>query len=195
MAIITVIRIILSEAKSWPCCVLRLLLGGGPHTENFSNSLWSKYYQPKVTEYPSHHLLLLLLTSVVCLSLKTPLNYKAFPHRISHRKLTWIKKDSEWVGLKIHLARIRHQPGSGSSDVGPWPHFRRSTSGDRSVRDLPGRRSPFQLLSWDTLAAEIYQPTQQGHRRAEKAWLRWGARWKEERKESYQKKKKNNQSW
>ena len=81
-------------------------------------------------------------------------------------------------------------PGSGSSDVGPWPHFLRSTSGDRSLRDLPGRRSPFQLLSWDTLATEIYQLTQQGHRRAEKAWPRWGARWKEERKESYKKKKK-----
>lgn len=191
MAIITVIRIILSEAKSWPCCVLSLLLGGGPHTENFSNSSWSKYCQPKATEYPNHHLLLLLLTSVVCLSLKTPLNYKAFPHRISHRKLTWIKKDSEWVGLEIRLAWTRNPPGSGSSDVGPWPHFRRSTSGDRSLRDLPGRRSPFQLLSWDTLATEIYQLTQQGHRRAEKAWPRWGARWKEERKESYKKKKKN----
>lgn len=191
MAIITVIRIILSEAKSWPCCVLSLLLGGGPHTENFSNSSWSKYYQPKATEYPSCHLLL-LLTSVVCLSLKTPLNYKAFPHRISHRKLTWIKKDSERVGLKIHLARTRNPPGSGISDVGPWPHFRRSTSSDHSLWDLPGRRSPFQLLSWDTLAAEIYQPTREGHHRAEKAWPRWGARWKEERKESYQKK---NQSW
>lgn len=91
----------------------------------------------------------------------------------------------------FRVGRTRNPPGSGSSDVGPWPHFLRSTSGDRSLRDLPGRRSPFQLLSWDTLATEIYQLTQQGHRRAEKAWPRWGARWKEERKESYKKKKKN----
>ena len=132
------------------------------------------------------------MTSVVCLSLKTPLNYKACPHQISHRKLTWIKKDSEWVGLEIRLARTRNPPGSGSSDVGPWPHFPRSTSGDRSLRDLPGRRSSLQLLSWDTLATEIYQPTQQGHSRAGKAWPRWGESWKEERKESYQKKKKPN---
>lgn len=33
------------------------------------------------------------------LSLKTPLNYKSFPHQISFRKLTWIKKDSVWVRL------------------------------------------------------------------------------------------------
>lgn len=123
MAIITVIRIILSEAKSWPCCVLSLLLGGGPHTENFSNSSWSKYCQPKATEYPNHHLLLLLLTSVVCLSLKTPLNYKAFPHRISHRKLTWIKKDSEWVGLEIRLARTQIRLAQGAQMLAHGPTF------------------------------------------------------------------------